>query len=421
MQAQLRALAFSALLPFGPHLGKELSPLEPYFLAEHGWGASMKPPEAWGMLQSAYVIAVAGTPIFGGWILDRTGSLRSLAIIATTLVLVGQVLLIVAEEHKSFLLALVSRVISGAGQGNASLLACTAIAYQFQNSTMTFAEGFMQSFHSLSSVLSFALPAMVAASYGPGPALLPAVVACAMSLAVAITMPVDVPTDDGQCSDRYVRLEEPAKEHQTSRSMLTMSLLLIVGGLLSTAHRLFNHVSTSYLDSAFGYQKEQAALSASLAESSGIILCPLVGILVDRFGGHARGTAVGLLVSCLIGIAASCYIMLGQPSLVTSPVPLLLTLSGCNALLPTLLKSLVPSCVPQSLFGRCYAGFEVLEAVGTFVGAFVLGFLVPDGTQGAIGGTWFFSGMLLVAFTLSGALYLALRKRACVRYAPALV
>mmetsp|Transcript_96255 Transcript_96255/g.257374 ORF Transcript_96255/g.257374 Transcript_96255/m.257374 type:complete len:96 (-) Transcript_96255:453-740(-) len=70
---------------------------------------------------------------------------------------------------------------------------------------------------------------------------------------------------------------------------------------------------------------------------------------------------------------------------------------------------------------RCYAGFEVLEAVGTFVGAFVLGFLVPDGTEGAIGGTWFFSGMLLVAFTLSGALYLALRRRACVRYTPALV
>jgi len=110
-----------------------------------------------------------------------------------------------------------------------------------------------------------------------------------------------------------------------------------------------------------------AGFIASLSSLFPMLIAPVVGYTVDRFGFRIE-------ICILAGVATTVAYALFLFSSVVPVLPILL-ISVAQSLIPTITLAMVPLCIPSVVFGIGFGIVEFVDHLGNLVGNFGFGYL----------------------------------------------
>jgi len=415
---KLFLLGCASLIPFGAHYMKHsLGPLKTYFVAD---GYSQ---EEFGAFLSATSWPAMFMPFVAGVVVDERGHEFS-AVLFTVICLVGHLLfaLFLANGFRSFWLALAGRITYGFGESGTGIAQGAIIGSWFHGDSLAFAIGISESVHYLANFAGKALPAAIAEfehSYQR------AVWVSSGFLFVSVFISVvyyvfeksqqkfqfamlrrrssaqsknsfhfreDSSSSSPQGVSYYgtvipgpeieALLEE--EEDDEARNIefyvslqvermkelpLSFWLIGVMHLIFSSLHNLFGGFSTDFIANKTQISVEWAALIASIDSFLPIFLAPVIGFVVDRFGGR--------IFICIIASLCSIVafgIFIGEVSASNGVVAMIL-LSVVTSTTPTLVKSAVPVVVQRSALGTAFGLYSVFESFGGSVGHVAFGYL----------------------------------------------
>lgn len=368
----IREIATAVAVQFGPHFAKNIASLKLLFSSDPGWhiGAA-----EWGFLQTAVTIPCGIFPWLIGQSVDSKVPVKSVLIAALIFTCVGQGIFMIACKDKLFDFALLGRFVFGVGEGLTSALP-GFIAVRYVPDNRMFAIGLTQSFHALSVALSKATQVPASRWYGDyvgglGLALL----LCMGSLGVVLLWkpPAARPLllDETCSSPRRNRLKICC---QAGPGRLSIDFWIVAGMhmLMSSAHRLFGHVDAALLSERFDQTATVAGYYSSITEFVAVFIAPCLGAYLDRYRS-IKTLPLLLLVASISGAAG--YALL---SFATSTVILqfALILIGCvNGMSPTVMRSVVPETIHESVIATAFGIYESAESVGVIIGSILIGVL----------------------------------------------
>lgn len=272
---------------------------------------------------------------------------------------------------RSFPVTLLGRLLFGLGCGGVSSASGAIVAKGLQNrrrlNLVACAVGITESFHSLSTLASSALPVYIAEetrSYVSPIALGGVICTVCMWFGFRFVELAEVDTP-------ILRRSSPRIEVcQTTRDLpWNLIPLLCIHFCTSGAHRLFGHVDAAFFHLRYGVNSKEAGLMSATESVLGVVAPPLLGILCFSLD-ITRVPAVILSVACVCGAVGYLTLLSGF-----SPVFPLVCLSFCNACTPTLLKALVAFMVPSSSIATAYGVFEASESLVKSIGGILVGVL----------------------------------------------
>lgn len=402
-----------------------------------------------GMLQSAVAIPNLFMPLLGGLFLDLRGNARG-TLLALALCLVGHLAFVIACLYRSFIGALLGRIVFGLGQGSTVVAQGRICATWFMGREMVFAIALTESTHNLSNFIAFVYVVPVSEAMGGyiwafwmGAAF------CAMSLVCAILYfringnaepsqaelerlhdyiaehghhPADA---DRMTNERRALIT--AADHHSYESVassdagavnasnhrevswlsrlegLTLGffVLCLIHMTYSNCYHLFAYISATLIRDRFHTTVAKAGWLAGLSNGLAIVLCPIAGLLMDWFGYK-----MWLLAACGLLSTLAYFLLLWHS---VSPVPSLVLLAVCVSFSPTIMKSSVPNVVLPSVFGVGYGIYQVSESLGSVIGNPVVGWL-RDQSHSWDSSLTLFMGLALTATALTLLLILLDRK-----------
>lgn len=139
-----------------------------------------------------------------------------------------------------------------------------------------------------------------------------------------------------------------------------------------------------------GFTIHYSGFLTSLFTMGSLIIAPLMGLLIYKFGKYEHFLIIG-------GVAFALFLLL-IPFNISNPLILSISIGLAAALIPVSTFSFVPKLISSEELGRGYGILRVSENTGYLLGPFFVG-LTYDQT-----GNYFFCFLLMAIFALSTAL-----------------
>jgi MFS family permease len=370
-----------------------------------------------GLIISIYNIGAILALIVSGYLIDRWGTHRAIAVSAT-ICLVAAALIAVSGDYYTML---AGRFMLGLGAEPLIVAATTVLAKWFKGKELSFAFGINLSISRLGSAsagwsTSFASPLY---SNWQDPLWLATAIA-GISVAAAMLYW----SSEKRAAGR-IDLGTPAETEKLNlrelyafgRSYWYVVALCVVFYAVVFPFRTF---AINYFQQAHGLEREAAGLLSSLLPLAAIIVTPLFGLWVDRVGRRSLFMAVGALVMLPLFVAVTYLppgpaVAIAVPFVGAASVPLtlllvMLLLGMVFSLIPAVMWPSVAYIVDQRRLGSAYALMTLCQQAGWFFVPLAVGFLNdryaagPENPDGYIAGMWLYTVLcavgLLFAFLL---------------------
>jgi MFS family permease len=395
----MTSLLTALVVQFGPHFAKNVAPLKVYFSADPGWNITSY---EWGLFQTAVTLPIAVFPWFVGRRIDTKAPLKDMVVWALIMTCIGEYIFIVACKDKLFPMALFGRFCFGIGEGLTSALS-GYIAVFFAPKHRLFAIGLVQSFHAMAVGLSKAILAPIAeVSRSYVTSLYSGLCFCFISLiGVSLWKPRGIrdrrPAEDTCDSPRSQQLKICC-QGPPGRLSIDFWTVALIHMLISSSHRLFGHIDAAFLALKFRRSPESAGYLSAITEVVSIAVCPLMGYLLDRHGSVMTlpRMLVFATVSGSIGYAILAFASRGF-ALETG----LWLIGIVNALTPTVMKSVVPETLHDSVLATGLGVYESSESFGVLAGSSLIGLIAARSGDDYSACVPIFSYMLVFAGMLS--------------------
>lgn len=367
-----------------------------------------------GALQSAISVPNLFLPFFGGLALDFRSAPRA-TMFFLLLTIIGQIFFTAAVHYHSYTWALVSRVLFGIGEGNTVVSQGSIAARYFSGRELVFAIGVCESAHELSNWIARA--GVVPAAQWLGNyewSLLLAAFTCVVSLIAGMlflrleseekkerqrqnSLYGDVPPQLGHQDSYHLMRRYSHSQYHRSNSSSSSNPLHSPGGSIipqyaslpvcfailcllhlvhSNSYHLFDYISSDFIKTKYNVSIEHAGYLASITSACAIFLCPVAGLILDRYGRKMHVVSVCSAITC------TSFLLLAFTDI--TPILPLLMLSLSQSFVPTILRSSVPQLTPSYLVGTAYGLYQVMESLGAVVGHATVGWVVD--TQGSVSG-----------------------------------
>ena len=397
--SSIQSIATAVTVQFGPHFAKNIAPLKLYFSSDPQWSINAAD---WGLFQTAVTVPCAIFPWLIGHSVDKNVHPKTILVAALVFSCIGQLIFIIAVRDRLYDFSLLGRFVFGMGEGLTSSLT-GYIAVRFAPRHKLFAIGMSQSFHALSVALSKATMAPIAnywASYVAS--LIVALLLCAISLTAACvwspkeyrpTRPEDTCNSPATISRKICCQGPPGK--------LTVDfwIVAIMHLLFSSAHRLFGHVDAPFLGDKFGHSLSGAGYASSVTEFVAVMIAPFLGAMLDRY------CTVHTLPVMLVGAAAVGaigYAIIGYESVGMAGLEVGLVMIGIvNGITPTVMRSVIPETVHDSVTATAFGVYESSESIGIAVGSVIVGMVAQRAHDDYSACIPVFSGLLVLAGALA--------------------
>ena len=372
------------------------------------------------MIFSAYSVAAVLVLLVGGYVIDRWGTKRSIALFA--LICMASAALMASTGTFETMLA--GRFLLGIGAEPLIVAATAALAKWFKGKELSFAFGINLSIARLGSAsadwsTSFASP--LYANWQDPLWLATGVAGVCVTAAMLYWM------TESRLEGRVDLGQADATDKLSLRGMYAFSASYwYIVGLCVVFYATvfpFRAFAIDYFQQAHGLDRETAGMLSSLLPVAAIVVTPLFGLWVDRVGRRSLFMAVGSLVMLPLFLLVT-YAPPGPeigvwiPFAGSAEVPLtlllvMLLLGGVFSLIPAVMWPSVAYIVRESRLGAAYSMMTLCQqigvavvplAVGRFNTAFAAG---PDNPAGYAPGMWFYTALAALGLLFSWLLWRA--------------
>ena len=372
------------------------------------------------MIFSAYSVAAVVVLLVGGYVIDRWGTKRSIALFA--LICMASAALMASTGTFETMLA--GRFLLGIGAEPLIGAATAALAKWFKGKELSFAFGINLSIARLGSAsadwsTSFASP--LYANWQDPLWLATGVAGVGVTAAMLYWM------TESRLEGRVDLGQADATDKLSLRGMYAFSASYwYIVGLCVVFYATvfpFRAFAIDYFQQAHGLDRETAGMLSSLLPVAAIVVTPLFGLWVDRVGRRSLFMAVGSLVMLPLFLLVT-YAPPGPeigvwiPFAGSAEVPLtlllvMLLLGGVFSLIPAVMWPSVAYIVRESRLGAAYSMMTLCQqigvavvplAVGRFNTAFAAG---PDNPAGYAPGMWFYTALAALGLLFSWLLWRA--------------
>ncbi len=310
-----------------------------------------------GALMSLFGLPGIFISIPGGILTDLHGSKR-VGVAALAITLVGSLLVAVGG---GFPLLLTGRIIAGIGALTISIAAPQALSQRFAKDDMGKAMGIFNSVMPLGTILTLNKFGRLAAfSSWRLPLLLASLYTLFMLLLFNLKY-FDPPQQE----------PEEAKPSM-GQSVAYLSKVSLPVWLIGIIWLLYNGGAIAYLSFvgdyyvSVGYELSHAGFLSSLLMIGALFLSPVVGSLIDRFGGEEH--------FILGGSAALALLFWLVPKTGLNPLYLGIFIGTAAACVPAPVFALLPNFLPPERLGLGYGILATLLNIGVLIGPYFVGY-----------------------------------------------
>lgn len=327
--------------------------------------------EEFGILSSVYSYPNCVLPLLGGFLLDRIG-VDAACIGFAFLVLAGQAIFTLGLYLRSLPLLFLSRVVFGLGGESQYVVACALLCGWFRDREMAFALGLIVTSSSLGTVATLNTQPALVARFG-----LPRASAVSTCIGLLSFLAAAAASTINKCARQAAEPISKRLQSDVHTTAVRINDILKFRGLFwllvfsrITIHLavvpFFSVTSQQYLESPrFGFNEEMADRITSLPNLVSVIICPVLGLLVDKLG-----------IRPLLILLASIGFTLVQISFMLFPeCTECYSISGLYVLMGvslSLYAAAVAPCialaVPTALTGTAFGVSSALQNVGSSLG-----------------------------------------------------
>ncbi|KAI4526815.1 MFS general substrate transporter, partial [Schizophyllum commune Loenen D] len=338
------------------------------------------------LLFSAYSLNSTWTSLVGGALASKIGTTAT-SIIATGIILVGQLVLLLGHTIGSIRLMALGMFIFGIAVSPLAVVQETIIVRFFRSHGLgvSLALGLLAG--KGASFLSACTAYPLSAHFGPRAPFFVAAGLATFSFAVNLLyVAASRWLVDGACADlEAADVEEEAKrrwsidvteaqalEKVAAKKRVRLRSVVKLGDvfwayvflnvLCGAIWSPFVHLAANIIETRYSLPEASAASQASYLLAGSLIMYPLCGFLVDRF--KHRPIVIQLLV-CSSTLTLFCYAWLALPT--STPIPGILAFAIGHGFSPLLLVVLVPKIVPLKFVSTALGVHKSLENCGSTI------------------------------------------------------
>ncbi|KAF8898714.1 major facilitator superfamily domain-containing protein [Infundibulicybe gibba] len=341
------------------------------------------------LLISAYSLNSTWTPLLGGVLASTLGTTLT-SILATGVILLGQILLLVGDIWGNVRLMTLGLFVFGFGISPLAVVQETIIVRFFKSHGLGVSMAFGLIAGKGASFISARTSYPLTEKYGPRAPFYVATSLAALSVVVnliyiaASKWLVDGAGAELEAADiaeearrrsivslsEAQALEKVAEKRRVNLRQITklgdvfwayIGLNVLCGAIWSP----FLHLAANIIETRYGMPERDAANEASYLLAGSLILYPICGLLVDRY--KERPIVVQLLTASSILTFISYLWLALPPAWTTSPAPAITAFAAGHGFAPLLLVVLVPKIVPLKYVSTALGAHKSLEQTGSTI------------------------------------------------------
>ena len=324
----------------------------------------------YSLITSASSLMNTVVPFFGGMFIDVFGTAWG-ALLASTLVMLGEVVTAVSTTGsvQSYPLMLLGRIVFGLGEGCIVTVQEAILAHWFRGRSLGIVIGLQLALSRLANFLavSTVVPIIEASGgSGSGPAFWVSAGVCAFSWLVMLVytalLRLVIQRDDGG-SDAELTQRLASKHRISFGALVRFSNTYWLIGLCSFMFGLmwapFQRISAELVTYRFGVDEEDAGWYASLALAVPIVLNPVLGMVISRWGKrtYILNTSAVLLSLCFVLVGFTC----------ANPAAALVLYSFSLAMGPIAMITAIPLVVPLAYTGTALGIYACASNIATTI------------------------------------------------------
>ncbi|MFZ3063113.1 MAG: MFS transporter, partial [Actinomycetota bacterium] len=308
-----------------------------------------------GALMSLFALPGIAISIPGGLLADFFGEKRT-GLLALVLMILGVVLV---ASGKSFAILGLGRIVSGVGALTLSIVAARLISSWFAGRELGLAMGIFNTAVPLATIVSLNVFGILGKGFG-------------WQIPILLTAGFGL-----VCLVIFFIFYKPASQSRARGDFSFFSSLAKLGSsiwIVGLVWMWFNAAAISFV--TFGsdffmsknYSISVAGLLTSFLMWGAVFLSPLIGYLIDRFGGKRLLIGAGGIL-----MAVALYLIPGVSTLLFLLLITLAILAVATAMVPVSVFSLPPDIVSSDNLGFGFGVLSTLLNVGVVVGPYVVG------------------------------------------------
>ncbi|KAG8810684.1 hypothetical protein FRC17_002834 [Serendipita sp. 399] len=388
------ALVCAMSLSIGSHFGSYfLGPLKSRLSREIGTNNAQ-----FSLLIAAFDLNSTWTPLVGGLLVCRFGTARS-SIIATSAILLGQVVLLIGDLLENVLCMSVGLFIFGLGISPLAVVQETIVVRFFASHGLGISLAIGLVAGKGASFVSARTSYPVSQKFGPHAPFALATLLALFSFTVNL---IYLSCSSWLARGAGVQLEpgEEAEEHadllgarMSAREATTRVgekrivrfkdiqrfgdvfwLYLAINVLCGAIWSPFTHLASNIIEQRYALSEAEASRQASLLLAGSLFLYPICGLLTDRL---KYGSTVFALFTLSALLTLICYGWLVlPPSWTKTPMPAMLSFSGGHGFSTLLLVILVPHLLPLSHVSTGLGAHKSIEKAGSTISQTLAGLIL---------------------------------------------
>ncbi|CAJ0840224.1 12545_t:CDS:2 [Entrophospora sp. SA101] len=402
LKYKIIALLCVLSLALGSHYaGHALDALKAVIKTELGISNSQ-----YGVVQSSVTLVNTILPILGGVFIDIFGTLVG-SVLATSLIAIGNILVALSTDLKSFAVMVIGRILYGLGSGPIVIVQVAILSNWFRGKGLAIAVGIQIAVSRLSSFLAnlTVIPiAKVTGSYKW--AFWFTAFLCFFSLIINLIYVLLMRKFHKRLNTQEM-LKLKQKKHFNPKILLIFPIIywffVLLEFILGSVWASFLTIHTELVKIRWNKTDETAAYDASIAQFLPIFISPFLGFLLDRFGHRS----LVLIVSAVFLVISMG--LLGFTSAIT-PIIGMICFSISLSFGPVTTLSTIPVLLPMDYVGTGLGFIKSTSNVGSTIYNILVG-LLQDLDKGMYGKVMiFYLTSSILAIIASLCLYFVSKK-----------
>ncbi|KAJ1993795.1 hypothetical protein GGI26_002585 [Coemansia sp. RSA 1358] len=330
----------------------------------------------YGALQSTVSAVNTILPILGGLFIDAFGT-TSGSLIATSLIMLGNLIISISTHTRSFSTMVVGRILYGLGSGTITVVQETILGSWFKGKGLAITIAIQITTSRIASFLSMGTAIPVADRFGfYGAAFWANFVVCAISFGINLIYMVAMRRIHSNAPQQMLnRLR--SKHKFNPRLVLFLFgiywLIIVESFTLGGGWNSFLHINSELVKLRFGVNDAVAAWSASVSQIMPIFLVPFLGWFFDFFGLRTD------MLVLSTGLFTLSMVFLGFT--MASPIIGLIIFSISLALGPLSEITAISLILPSNSLGTGLGIYKSAMNIGSTIVDIVVGVLQDRGSQ----------------------------------------
>ncbi|KAF8335475.1 major facilitator superfamily domain-containing protein [Cantharellus anzutake] len=386
---RLIALLCACSLSFGSHFGREfLGPLKSSLIRDIGTTNLQ-----FSAILASYSVNNTWTPLVAGFLASRLGTARS-SLLATSLILIGQLVLLWGRNAASIKLMAAGLFVFGLGVSPISVVQETIIVRFFSDHGLGVSLAFGLLAGKGSSFIAAFTSYPLAQSLGPLAPFVVSTLFASFSFIINLIYlfgsrwlanGAGVELEEAEQKADYVLMGgDDALRVATEKKKVILRDMTKLGDVFWT-YIAFNflcgwiwspyfNIAANLFQVRYEYSEYDAGKIASFLHAGSIILYPIVGFITDRFQGRSTMYRLCLLSSAFT-LLGYCWLLL-PPHLTLSALPAVCLFTFGQGFATLLLVLIVPKIVPRRHVPTALGAHKSMEQAGATISVTVAGYLL---------------------------------------------